>query len=156
MMSTMQDPIDFSLKATKIVLLQSKFYRITKHRLAAALKPFQIASVEWVILGFLDHKKKPMAISEVASELGIQASFMTTIVTKLVKRNLISVSDDKVDRRKKYISLAGEGTKVVKLMQAQFREFFAPFTRDLSRKDFDVYVKVLTTIINNAERNSRW
>lgn len=153
-MVSMMFPIDFSLKATKIALLQSKFHRIIKHRLASALKPFQLASVDWIILGFLDHKKKPMAISEVAIELGIQSSFMTIIVTKLVKRQLITVEDDRKDRRKKYISLAPEGSKVVRLMQRQFEEFFAPLARGLSKKDLAVYVQVLNTIIHNVEAHT--
>lgn len=148
----------FNLKATKIALLQSKSHRITKHRLSAALKPFQLRSVDWIILGFLDHKKKPMAISEVATELGIQSSFMTVAVTKLAKRNLIKITDDKTDRRKRYIAVAAEGQKVIGLMQRQFEEFFAPLIQGLTEKELATYVKVLDTIIKNTEQNNilRW
>lgn len=145
---------NFNLKATKIALLQSKSHRITKHRLLAALKPFQLRPVDWTILGFLGHKKKPMSISEVATELGIQSSFMTIIVTKLEKRNLIIVTDDETDRRKKYIALAAEGQKVIKLMQRQFEEFFAPLIQGLSGKELAAYIKVLDTVIKNAEQNN--
>ncbi|HVM73407.1 MAG TPA: MarR family transcriptional regulator [Candidatus Paceibacterota bacterium] len=140
-----------NLKATKIALLQSKFHRITKHRLAAALRPFQLQSVEWIILGLLNHRKKPMAITEIAHEVGVQQSFMTVIVTKLAKRNLITVTEDKVDHRKKYIILTKEGAKIVHLMQRQFMEFFIPLARGLSAKDMDTYLKLVTTIIRNAE-----
>ncbi len=145
---------DFNVKATKIALLQSKSHRITKHRLAAALKPFDLRSVDWIVLGFLSHEKKPMAISEVAAELGIQSSFMTVTVTKLSDRKLIKITDDAVDRRKKDISLTAEGQKVVRLMQKQFEEFFAPLVRGLTAKELITYVKVLHTITKNMERMS--
>jgi len=141
----------FNLKATKMALLQSKFHRITKHRLAAALRPFQLQSVEWVLLGLLDHKKKPLAVTEIAREVGIQQSFMTVIIAKLTKKNLIIVTDDTVDQRKKYVTITKEGTKIVHLMQGQFMAFFAPLTQGLSKKDFDVYLKLMTIIIGNAK-----
>lgn len=144
--------MNFSFKATKIALIQSKFHRTIKHRLHVALKPFQLATVDWIVLGFLDHRGKAMVISEVAAELGIQSSFMTTIVNKLLKRRLIIVKDDKVDGRKKYISLDAEGRKVVRLMQRQFEEFFAPLVQGLSIKELATYLKVITAILENAEK----
>jgi DNA-binding MarR family transcriptional regulator len=143
-----------NFKATKIALLQSKFHRITKHRLAAALRPFQLQSVEWILLGLLSHKRKRMAISEIAREVGIQQPFMTVIVTKLTKRNLVAVTEDSADQRKKYVSLTKEGAKTVQLMQRQFIEFFKPLSQDLSRRDFEAYLKVITAVIKNAERDS--
>ena len=77
---------------------------------------------------------------------------MTVIIVKLAKKNLITVTDDRVaDQRKKYITLTKEGAKTVSLMQGQFIEFFAPLTQGLSKKDFDAYLKVMTTIIANAK-----
>lgn len=144
-----------NLKATKVALMQSKFHRAIKHRLNDALKPFDLASVDWIILGFLEHRKRPMVMTEVAAELGIPSSFMTTIVMKLSSRKLITVAEDKIDRRKKYISLAGEGRKVVGRMQRQFEEFFVPLMRGLSRKDLFVYLNVLKTIIDNIEQSGK-
>jgi len=143
------------LKATKIALIQSKFHRIIRQRMSLALRPFQLQTADWIILGFLDHRKKPMIISEVATELGIQSSFMTTIIAKLAKRNFITIEDDKTDLRKKYIALAPEGNKVVRLMQNQFEEFFAPLARGVSKSDIETYLKVLKTIISNVEKNKK-
>ena len=93
-------------------------------------------------------------MSEVAEELGIQTSFMTVIVAKLLKRKLITVTKDKKDQRKKYIALAPEGQKILALMQRQFEEFFAPLTRGLSKSELASYLKVLTTIIANVEQQN--
>ncbi|HUO56010.1 MAG TPA: winged helix DNA-binding protein [Candidatus Paceibacterota bacterium] len=149
----MSSPITVS--ATKLALLQSKFHRIIKHRIKSALKPFDLKTVDWVVLGFINHKKKPMGISEVAFELGIQSAFMTVIVAKLAKKSLITVTNDKIDHRKKYIVLTKEGAKVIRLMQRQFEEFFVPFTRGLTAKDIETYLKIITTVIKNFE-NQGW
>lgn len=146
-------PAHIDLKATKIALMQSKFHRFIKHRLAVALRPFELQAVDWIVLGFLEHRKQAMVISDVATEIGVQPSFMTTIIAKLVKRGLITVKDDTSDHRRKHITLTSEGTKVVKLMQKQFEEFFTPFIRGLSKTEVETYLKVLKTVIANVEES---
>lgn len=141
----------FSIKATKIALMQSKFHRITKQRMSMALRPFQLRTVDWIVLGFLDHRKKAVVMSEVAHELGIQSSFMTVTVSKLSKRNLIKVTDDKVDHRKKHIELTKEGAKVVSLMQQQFEEFFMPYVKGITPSELLTYMKVIKIITENIE-----
>jgi len=141
----------FSIKATKIALMQSKFHRMTKQRMTLALRPFQLSTVDWIILGFLDHRKAAVVMSEVAHELGIQSSFMTVIVSKLSKRNLIKVTEDKVDHRKKHIELTKEGSKVVTLMQQQFEEFFMPYVKGVSPSEMLTYMKVIKVVTENIE-----
>ena len=90
--------------ATKIALLQSKFHRIIKHRLSELLKPFGLHTVEWVVLGYLGHKKRAIVMSQISSELGVQQTFMTVCVSKLEKKGLVVVTNDQDDLRKKYIA----------------------------------------------------
>lgn len=147
-----KDP-GIGLKATKIALLQSKFHRLTKNRMTAALRPVELRTVDWIVLGFLEHRKRAVVMSEVAHELGIQSSFMTVIVGKLAKRALIKITEDKVDHRKKHIELTKEGAKLVKLMQGQFETFFAPYVKGISPLEMMTYLKVITTIIENVEKS---
>lgn len=144
-----------AIPATKLALLQSKFHRNIKHRVTAALKPLKLSSVDWVILGLLEHKKKPMAVTAVAAELGIQTSFMATVVAKLAARKLVTLSDDTDDRRKKLMALTSEGRAIVKEMQEQFTASFLPVLEGLTLKDLESYLKVLTTVIDNTERSER-
>lgn len=139
------------IRATKLALLQSKFHRTVKHHITQVLRPFKLSSVDWVILGFLDHKKTSVTITEVAVDLGIQSSFMATIVDKLEKRKLITVIGSETDKRKKNITVTKEGRQMVKKIQDQFGSFFSLLTKGLSKKDIVTYVKVLTTVIKNTK-----
>jgi DNA-binding MarR family transcriptional regulator len=149
----MKKTAGIGLKATKLALLQSKFHRITKQRMTIALRPFQLRTVDWIVLGFLDHRKRAVVMSEVAHELGIQSSFMTVVVSKLSKRGFIKVTEDKVDLRKKHIEITKEGTRVVTLMQGQFEAFFAPYVKGISPLDLMTYLNVISSIIENVERS---
>lgn len=65
-----------------------------------------------VIMVLSENKHTPMYMKDVASELGISPSTLTTIVDKLVEKGLVKRDLDIDDRRKVQISLTEKGENI--------------------------------------------
>lgn len=142
-------------KATKVALLQSKFHRVTKGYMTRALKVFDLNTIDWILLGFLDHKGTYVSFSEVSDEVGIQDSFLTVVGTKLENRNMITVIANQGDKRKKSMCITKEGKRILNLSQQQFDVFFEPLLKGLDKSDLDNFMLVIRKIIKNHESMSQ-
>lgn len=58
--------------------------------------------------------EEPVAMSELATAIGISTAAMTQASDKLVELKLVAVSHDLKDRRKKFIKRTARGTALVK------------------------------------------
>lgn len=139
-------------KATKIALLQSKFHRVTKHRATAVLKQFDLRTVEWIMLGYLDHKAHEVSYADVSSSLGIQESFLTVNLQKLSERKLVKTMVDSADKRKKSVRITPDGKTLLKQVQKQFMAGFAPLLEGLSADDLDHFQTIIKKIIKNSDK----
>ena len=144
-------PRTLFLKATKFGLIQSKFHRISKYQMTEALKPFNLSTVEWIILGFLNHIGKYVQFSDVADEIGVKDSFITVIAAKLEGQKYITISQNEIDKRKKSMRIAKEGKKILSLTERQFIHFFTPLVNGLNEKDLAHFLKIMQTFIKNYD-----
>ena len=138
--------------ATKLALLQSKFHRLTKYQMIKALKPFELSTVEWIILGYLDSISDSVPLCTVSKEVGIHDSFIAVLAAKLEERKLVVIKPDDIDKRKKNIAITKQGRKLIELTQTNFVKFFAPLLRGLSGEDIKHFTSVIKKILENFEK----
>lgn len=143
-------PMFFS-DAAQIALLQSKFHRLMKYQMIKTLKPFEISTVEWIILGYLDTLDTPVPLSSVAEEVGIQDSFMAVLTVKLAEKKMITLESDASDKRKKLVSISRKGSKTIELSQRNFVKFFFPLLKGLDKADLGRFFSIIKKIIKNFE-----
>lgn len=93
--------------------------------------------------------KTPIAMSELATMLGITTGSATIAVNKLVKKNFLIRKNNKDDRRSVLVYLSNKGIKT--------KEFYENFTnnmneilkKDISSKDLDLFNNVFRKILEN-------
>ncbi len=131
-------------------LLQTKSYRILKHSTAAALQEFDIATIEWAFLGLLNDVPHGMRPGDVADELGVEASFITHMVTRLKKTGLIELTTDRNDSRARNIALTSRGREFVIRAEQHLRIATKPLLRGIPLRDLITYLDVMQRIIENG------
>jgi DNA-binding MarR family transcriptional regulator len=130
-------------------LLQAKAYRALKKWTTNALKSRNISTIDWALLGLLYEKRSGYRPSELASELGVEAPFITALVTKLKKQHYVESKRDTKDTRVKCICLTAEGSEFVQQTETFLRSAMRPLIHDISIGDIISYLIVLEKIIEN-------
>lgn len=153
MLNNLQNKIASELGFTtyQMGLLQAKAYRILRARTAMALKPYKLSTIEWALLGTLSESKPGMHFREIAKALGVEASFVTELLDKLIGRGLISTSLSSKDRRFKKARVTKLGHKLVSEIEKRLRTEMKPLLKSASIKNLIAYRAVLEAIIKNDE-----
>ena len=139
------------LSTYKAGLLQAKAYRILKHRTNELLRPYDLSSLDWAVLGLLFDHEKGFKLSELAKLLGIEAPFASIMIDVLEKKKLVKRIVHPDDRRAKIIILTSQGKKIVPIIEKDLREHTKDLIHGASLSSLQGYLKVLNTIIRNAE-----
>jgi DNA-binding MarR family transcriptional regulator len=132
-------------------LLQAKAYRALKKWTTSALKSRNIATIDWALLGLLYEKKSGYRPGELAFELGVEAPFITALVTKLKKQGYVESKRDTKDTRVRCICLTKEGMEFVQDTEPFLREAMRPLIKGISIDDVISYLIVLEKIIENEQ-----
>ena len=135
----------------RVGLLQAKAYRLLKQRTALILKKSKLSTIEWAFLGLIADKKSLRA-REAALELGVKPPFITEITTTLIKRGLITVTQDADDGRVRPISLTPSGAAFVEKTEAHVRSEIRPLLSGIALKDLLGYLTVLEKLIDNGSQ----
>ncbi|UZQ84053.1 MarR family winged helix-turn-helix transcriptional regulator [Thermoanaerobacter sp. RKWS2] len=99
-----------------------------------------------VIIILSENKSNPMYMKDIALELGISPSTLTSIVDKLVEKGLVQRNFDLEDRRKIEISLTKKGQDLYKHL-AMFREkILQPIFEKLSPQELETLKNILQKI----------
>ena len=134
----------------QVGLLQIKAYRILKQHTAGVLSQFDITTVEWGLLGLLNENPKGMRLNVLAHELGVAASFISQMTSRLKKTQYFEHREDPADSRAKIIMITKEGKMFVDKAERYLREASKSLLRDVPAKDILAYLSVLESIIKNA------
>jgi MarR family transcriptional regulator for hemolysin len=137
-------------KTYKIGLLQTKAYRILKQHTDDLLNHLEITSTEWAFLGLLYDHDTGIRAMDAASELGVEAPFVTVLVKKLEKQSLVETEEDKNDSRVKRICLTLSGRKFVQETEEYLRKEMRVLIKGGNISDISSYITVLELIIQNA------
>ena len=133
----------------RVGLLQTKAYRILKQHTSNVLNEFDISSVEWALLGILCDSEKGIRASNLAEELGVEASFITQTLQKLKGTGYIELRKDSNDLRAKILSLSDKGKRFVNTTEKHLKEETEPLLKDINLKDLISYLSVMQKIIDN-------
>lgn len=132
-------------------LIQSKAYRILNNNTTAALSEKDLTPIEWALLGLLYDNTDGLHHIEIAEKLGVEAPFVTVMIDKLEKKQLVKVESSKKDRRAKCVVLNAKGQENVEKLETHLREQSRFLLNNLSIGDLLTYQKVLKTIVKNYE-----
>ena len=130
-------------------LLQDKAYRILKSFTTEALTSYKISTVDWALLGLLYDRSEGEKPSVLASELGVEAPFVTVLVAGLVERGYLEVRKNTHDSRSKTIFLTKDGRLFVATVEKDLRTKIAPMIAGIPTSDLIAYLSVLEKIIEN-------
>ena len=146
----------FSTPTTyRIGLMHTKLNRLLKQRTTRSLEGTGVNPPEWALLGVLFDSKKGIRLSEVAEELGVEASFVTTMVKSLTKRDLVTLQVDPDDNRAKEITLTATGKAFVDKTEKHLRDTMRPLVGKTSIRNLITYFSVLNTLVDVAEAIER-
>lgn len=120
-------------------------YQFKSNRLSDFQKNLTMGEQQ-VIMVLSENNNTPMAMKDMASELGISASTLTSIVDRLVERGLVKRDTDEKDRRKIQISLTKEGESLYKHI-AEFRiKVLEPIFKSLTPQEIEALKSILQKI----------
>lgn len=134
-------------------LLQAKAFRILKNRTTDILKPYDISTVDWAMLGLLSQKLEGVGVMQLAGELGVEAPFVTELVKNLEKKGLVQKRVLETDKRNKSIVLTKAGERFVEKTEEVVRGKIKGLLSGSSISDILGYRKVLKTIIENGKED---
>ncbi len=142
-----------NLATYRIGLLITRVYRTLNLHTTDILKDFDISPPEWAMLGILKENNQGLRSYFIAEELGVEASFVTFMHNKLIKKKLIRFVSDKKDKRVKLLSLTRKGEKFVESTEVKIRDATRPLVYGVRMRDMSTFFNVMKKIIHNAKNN---
>jgi len=99
---------------------------------------------------------KPMLALELADSLGVTRANVTNLIKVLLEKKLIKQVEDKIDRRKKRLTLSKRGEELIKKMQperlASNKDMLKGLTKT-EKEHFVIYLeKVTKNILNHKNK----
>ena len=89
-------------------------------------------------------QKKPLMAKELADALNVSRANITNLLNILIAQDLVLQTEDKVDKRRKRLTLTANGTASLKKLEIQRKKFndllFAEFT-DTDKETFNQFTK---------------
>lgn len=136
----------------RIGLLQAKAYRVLKQHTGKNLQHKNISTIQWAFLGLLNDFQDGVRANIAASELGVEAPFVTEMFRGLKEKKLVEAKPDPTDSRAKLLCLTEEGKKFVSLTEAELRSQMRFLVKGVSANDLTSYLTVLEKIVENYEQ----
>ena len=117
-----------SNKTYKAGLLQAKVYRVLKgYSQDKLMQGYGLSTVDWALLGLLHDSGEGMRPGVLAEELGVEPPFVTVIIAKLTKMELINMKMDKKDNRVKIFFLSLKGERMIPEIEMHLRKEMGGF-----------------------------
>lgn len=132
-------------------LLQAKAYRALKHHTHSILKPYNISSLDWALLGVLFDQVNGYKLNELSQLLGIEPPFASVMVGALEEKKLVQRISSEEDKRAKVITLTQTGRELVPVIEQDLRKKMKFLLKGTNLPSVYAYIQVLNTIVRNAE-----
>jgi DNA-binding MarR family transcriptional regulator len=143
-----------SLPSYRSSILLTKAYRIIRATAYDCLEKHDINATQWSILGLVLEAKSGITLTDVAMTIGVKKPLVTLLVDKMEEKDLIERKINKEDSRSKLLFLRPPGKQLIRKMEAEIQENFAPLFEGVSDKSFEVYTHVLETVIKNESQTN--
>jgi len=92
---------------------------------------------------------KPMLAFELADSLGVTRANVTNLIKILLEKKLIKQVEDKIDRRKKRLTLSKRGEDLIKKMQPERLASNKDMLKGLTKSEKEHFVKYLEKVTKN-------
>ncbi len=135
-----------NIKTYNLIRLQGKSYRFIKNYINEFLSANKLSSLEWGILGLLYENADGMQYREIAQSMGVEPPFITELISKLQKLNVIKIKDSEKDKRSKLVSLTEKGKKHVETIEKNLKEKFTSHLKDISPNEWSDFLDMLRKI----------
>ncbi|MBT9138417.1 MAG: hypothetical protein DDT31_00977 [Syntrophomonadaceae bacterium] len=111
---------------------------------------------QYLALDILVGKGKCM-ITELSRSLGVALNTMTELVNRLVKKRFVEKSSDMKDRRIVWVSLTGEGLKIIQRINERKQEHISAILERVSQRDRQILIdilKIVSQVMRKVEMDS--
>jgi MarR family transcriptional regulator for hemolysin len=120
-------------------------------KLDERLKPLGMSQAKWRTLLHLWLAGQPITQSEIAARLGIEEPTLVNLLHRLEDAGWVKRASDPHDRRCKTVTLQRRAHRVIGRIDATARELRHELISDISRRDLDTCIRVLSRIRAKAE-----
>ena len=141
--------IPITIRAYHAHLLQSTSYRIIQEVLTKTLYTYNVTIPEWKLL-VLTTEKVAQRHADLAQIMDIERPLVTVLIDSLEKKRLVRRTRDMVDRRAKVIVATSQGIALIREIEPKVRLVMKQLLRGITTDEITIYMKVLTTIVNNG------
>lgn len=137
-------------------IYQARAYRNLRHFMEYQLKPYGLSSSEWSILGVVyDNTKENgcgVRVSALAEIIDVEVSFITNMIKKLKRLNLVTHNYDEDDGRSRFIVTTNAGVTMVEEIELSIRREMKKWLGDIDSKDLVVYIHILNKLADKSYR----
>jgi DNA-binding MarR family transcriptional regulator len=124
--------------------------RLLRQEIASKLS---LSTAEYSVLlavWYLERKSE-MTVRAIADHLHVAAAYVTSEISRLVQKGLLTKSPDSRDRRAVEVGLTKEGRALLSRLEPMLREVNRPLFEGLSVQDFGTAHSFIRAIIENGE-----
>ncbi|OPX84481.1 MAG: putative HTH-type transcriptional regulator YusO [Pelotomaculum sp. PtaB.Bin104] len=135
--------------------LDEVFQRLAR-RLHAELAQNMVGGItmsQFIVLKTIKAKGK-ITVSEVAEDLSVSLSAITALADRLFRVGFVKRQRDEQDRRLVWLTLTGEGEKMVSLCQAARRKVTEKYFSSLQEEDIEQLIKIYEKVLNFIKQES--
>ena len=144
-----------STKSKNLVITLIKSNCKVGESLAKSLKPYKISLQQFNVLRILRGQKgSPSNLSTVQEKMINRMSNTTRIIDKLVKKNYVSRSICKENRRKIELLITPKGLKILEKIDLIFEKEESKLTDKLSPEEHDEILTLFNKINNSLKQKS--
>jgi MarR family transcriptional regulator, organic hydroperoxide resistance regulator len=139
-------------ESQKIMEALFKITRLLRNRLPCEIKPAKISILQLHALIFIK-KQQPISMHEIADMFQITKPTATSLLSKLIKLELVKREYDKEDRRVIRISLSEKGQKMFSKIMSKTLEKLQKVLKEISKEDKGNLVRIINDISKKMEEN---
>lgn len=119
---------------------------------AERLSKYQLSESRFIILALLFEYESLMPI-EIANLTGVTKPTITSLITSLVKDNLINKIHVPSDHRKFQIALTEKGRNLIQRVFKEHSYWIASITKNLTNSEMEYLTNILNKIFGNNKNN---
>ena len=134
----------------KIRCTSTKIKRVIDN-LDSIRKLENLSGTNGFIIVYIYKSKEDVFQKDIEREFGITRSTASNIISLMEKKNLVVREKVDYDARLKKLSLTDEAKKYCEAVINDLYNFELSITKDISEKDLDIFLDVLSKIENNTK-----
>lgn len=117
------------------------------------LRPYGLTFPQLLVLSFLKRLGPDLEMSRIASLSGLPASTITSIMDRLVKRDLAERTPGTTDRRIVTGSITQQGSDVLALMESHRDQAITEILEDFSKDEILTILKLIDRYVSHTKNN---